>query len=143
MATKKIKPAKEQVKDLTKKERQELRKRLEEISKISNEELIDMVRQEPDGQLAVSVLLDALWPKFRDLFKIGMPAKGKGVSDAQYQKQLADYREWTKGIKNIAKYWYCAGMKHKQNHRDILKYLDPQNDADAPDEPKPEEKPAK
>ena len=133
MVKKKQNAAPEQ-KELTKKERQELRKRLTEISKISAEELIEMVSEEPNGQLSVNVMLDALWPKFKEEFKVGMPAKGIGVSDAVYKQQLEHYRRWSQGIKNIARFWYCCGMLHKQNHRDIINILDAQKDAEAPEE---------
>lgn len=128
---KKLAPAQ---KELTKKERQELRKSLTEISKISAEELIEMVSKDPNGQLAVNVVLDALWPKFKKAFRVGMPAKGPGVSDAAYKKQLDEYRRWTQSIKSIARFWYCCGMLHKQNHRDIINILDAQKDAEAPEE---------
>lgn len=132
MATKKSKQADKP--SLTVKERQQLRKTMTSASKITEKDLMEMLRKDPDGKLSINVVLDAMWPKFRELFKIGMPAKTKGTPDAVYQKQLDDYRKWTAGIKSIARYWYCCGMMHKQNLRDILHILDVEKDAEAPAE---------
>lgn len=118
--------------ELTQKERKQMREKLSSIAKITPEDLITAISEEPDGQLAVNVVMDALWPKFKEVFKVGMPAKGRFTSDVVYQKQLENYRKWTAGIRSIAKYWYLAGMNHEQNHKDILSVLNPSKDADAP-----------
>lgn len=118
--------------ELTQKERKQMREKLSSIAKITPEDLITAISEKPDGQLAVNVVMDALWPKFKEVFKVGMPAKGRFTSDAVYQKQLEDYRKWTAGIRSIAKYWYLAGMNHKQNHKDVLSVMDSSKDAEAP-----------
>lgn len=118
---------------MTRQEREEARKQIAELSKVTPEQLIELMKKEPGGQLSVNVILDALWPKFKHAFKIGMPAKGKHVPQAVYDRQLAEYREWTKGIKSIAKFWYCCGMLHTQNFDDLCSILDASQDADAPE----------
>lgn len=129
MATKDVKQE-----PMTRKERQELREQLSDMAKITPEQIIAALRKEPKGQLAMNMLLDALWPNFKATFKIGMPAKGPHTSEQQYQKQLQQYREWTRGIKNIARWWYLAGLNHKQNMKDLLSLMDESQDAAAPEE---------
>lgn len=126
MATKKVKQD-----EMTRKERQELREKLSGIAHITPEQIIEALRKEPKGQLAMNLLMDALWPNFKDAFKIGMPAKAPGTNEQQYQKRLQQYREWTRGIKSIARYWYLAGLNHKQNMKDLLSILDESQDTDA------------
>ena len=134
MAKNKSDKAARQSTELTRKERKEMREKLSSISEVTPEELIELVRKDANGQLAVNVLLDALWPKFKQAFQIAMPAKSIGTPDKVYQQQLESYRKWTAGIKSIARYWYIAGMQHEKNHKDLLDILDPAKDAEAPEE---------
>lgn len=132
MATKKTKQAAVEP-QLTRKERQAMRKDLEQLSQFSTKELVEILKKDPDSQLATNVLLDSLWPKFKQTFDIAMPQKGR-MSDQQYQKMLDNYRRWTKSIKGIALYWYAAGMNHRRNYESLLDILDESKDAQAPEQ---------
>ena len=133
MATKKTKKAAQEP-QMTEKEREALRREIKQLSEISPEELVEMLRKDQNGQLAVSVTLDALWPKFRETFDIHMPKKAPGTSQKQYEASLENYRQWTKRMKGIAKFWYLCGTVHSKNIEEIISILSAQPDAKAPEE---------
>lgn len=118
---------------LTRKERKEMREKLSSISKVSPEDLIEALKAEPNGQLSLNVMMDTLWPKFKVVFGVGMPNKSIGTPDKVYQQQLESYRKWTASMRSIAKYWYMAGMQHKQNIKDVLSIMDSSKDVNAPE----------
>lgn len=142
MATKGIEPAKKPEKKLTKAERRQLRQDISQMSKVTPEELLKMMREDPEGIMSVGATLDFQWGIYVKGAQIKMPEQEEGVSDEEYAQQKALFDNWLAGIRKIARYWYLAGINHTKNFEQLMDILDPQNDADAPDEPKPEEQPA-
>ncbi len=121
-------------KPMTRKERQETRTQLAELSKVTPQQLIEMIRKEPEGGLTINVIMDALWPKFRKAFDIRMPKKSPGTPQQVYERQLKDYQEWAKGIRSVGRFWYICGMLHPKNLDELLSILDESQDAAAPEE---------
>lgn len=159
MATKGIEPAKKPEKNLSKKERQELRKRLEEISKISNEEqltrkqreqirqaiakgtqvsyedIIEALRQQPRSMLSVTVLVDSLWPKFlKEINAPEPPVRGEKECDIDFNERVRVYNTAMSTMRKIAPFWYFCGLTHDENITQLLVVLDTTKDADAPDD---------
>lgn len=123
-----------QEKTMTRKERQETRAQISELSKVTPKELMEMLRKDPDSGLTINVVMDALWPKFRSAFKIQMPAKGPHTTQKVFDRQMADYRAWAASIRSVGRFWYICGTLHNQNVEELLSILDESQDANAPEE---------
>ena len=134
MATKKTKQAAQQP-QMTEKEQQALLKEIKQLSDVSPEELVGLLKKDPKGQLAMNVTLDALWPKFRETFEVRMPKREPGMGQKQYEAQLESYRNWTKRMKGIAKFWYLCGTVHDKNIEEIINILSADPDDKAPEAP--------
>ena len=133
MATKKTKQAAQQP-QMTEKEQQALLKEIKQLSDVSPEELVGLLKKDPKGQLAMNVTLDALWPKFRETFEVRMPKREPGMGQKQYEAQLESYRNWTKRMKGIAKFWYLCGTVHDKNIEEIINILSADPDDKAPEQ---------
>lgn len=123
MATKKSNKQAAQQPQMTEKEREALRKEIKQLSEVTPEELVGLLRKEPNGQLAMNVTLDALWPKFKETFQIAMPKLTPGMNRQAYDKSLERYRNWTQRMKGIAKFWYLCGTVHDKNIEEIINVL--------------------
>lgn len=133
MATKKTKQAAQQP-QMTEKEQQALLKEIKQLSEVSPEELVGLLKKDPKGQLAMSVTLDALWPKFRETFEVRMPKREPGMGQKQYDAHLESYRNWTKRMKGIAKFWYLCGTVHDKNIEEIINILSAEPADKAPEQ---------
>ena len=120
---------------MTEKEQQALLKEIKQLSDVSPEELVGLLKKDPKGQLAMNVTLDALWPKFRETFEVRMPKREPGMGQKQYEAQLESYRNWTKRMKGIAKFWYLCGTVHDKNIEEIINILSADPDDKAPEAP--------
>jgi len=135
MATKVPKKKADKQPQMTKAQQAALRKEIQQLSEVTPEELVGLLKKDPKGQLAMNVTLDALWPKFRETFKIQMPKRTPGMSQQQYEKSLESYRAWTNRIKGIARFWYLCGTVHQQNIDEIISVMSAQPDDKAPEAP--------
>ena len=120
---------------MTEKERETLRKEIKQLSEVSPEDLVGILKKDPNGQLAMNVTLDALWPKFRETFEVRMPKRAPGMGEKQYEAQLEGYRNWTKRMKGIARFWYLCGTVHAKNIEEIINILSAEPDAKTPEQP--------
>ena len=120
---------------LTRKQREEMRKVINECSQVSDAELLEMLKSQPKGQLSMNVILDALWPKFKETFEVKMPKKTPGMTDDAYQRLVTQYQAWTKQMKSIARFWYLCGTVHQQNIDELISILERKDES-------PEEQPA-
>ena len=135
MATKEPKKKADKQPQMTKAQQAALRKEIQQLSEVTPEELVGLLKKDPKGQLAMNVTLDALWPKFRETFEVRMPKREPGMGQKQYEAQLESYRNWTKRMKGIAKFWYLCGTVHDKNIEEIINILSAEPDDKAPEAP--------
>jgi len=129
MATKKSKKADKP--GLTRKERQQIRKMITAASTFSIDELAAAIREQPKGKLAIQVMVESLWDKFRAEMRIEPPVRRLEMSLKEWKEEEAAYMRWTHQMKSAAAFWYLCGMMHEQNQRQLLDILDSSKDNDA------------
>lgn len=85
------------------------------------EELISEMEQNPYGKLAVNICVDVNWKQFEHYFP--KPQRPHGMTDEEYDEELAAHARFIATQKRFAGYWYTLGMNHDKSMENVLEWL--------------------
>lgn len=109
-------------KKLSKKEQEQLKEQIIKLSNVTPEELIQQVKESPDGVIAAKACCSMLFDKY---FAQYLPAPARGdMSDEDYQAQMQSYENIRQSVRDIALYWYIVGTNHTKHAEELIKLLE-------------------